>query len=134
MSEELKRQQLIQARDLLRDLVWKIHDRKNDLLDEEQITRDEFNKISRREIRIRNLIDEITVLIFQSILTDIKEPEQKIIAATNKINNAIQELQEINKFLSGLELVINLFSTIVLAVGTGNPALIARVLDQIAAF
>jgi hypothetical protein len=133
MSEQLSREQLIQARESLRDLVWKIHAQKNDLLDEGKIDRDQFNKISRREMKIRNLIDEITVLIFQSIVTDLQEPGQKIIAATNKVNSKIEELQEINQILARLELVINLFSTVTLAVGTGNPALIANIVGQITA-
>lgn len=133
MSEQLSRGQLIQARESLRDLVRKIHVQKNDLLDEGKIDRDQFNKISRREMKIRNLIDEITVLIFQSIVTDLQEPGQKIIAATNKVNSKIEELQEINQILARLELVINLFSTVTLAVGTGNPALIANIIGQITA-
>jgi hypothetical protein len=73
------------------------------------------------------------VLIFQSIVTDMQDSRQKIITATNKVNSKIQELQEINQILGQLELIINLFSTVTLAVGTGNPALIANIVGQITA-
>ena len=131
MNNQLKRLEWIQSRESMYKLVWEIHIQKNDLFDQGIIDRDGFKKISRREAKIKDLIDDVTILIFESILTDIEEPGKKIMAATVKINNAIQELQEINKFLHGLELYKNLLSTVVLSVSTGNPALIARILDQI---
>jgi len=131
MNNKLKRLELIQSRESMIELLWEIHLLKNNLFDQGIIDRDGFKKISRREAQIKYLIDDLTVRIFESILTDIEEPRKKIMAATVKINNAIQELQEINKFLHGLDLFINLLSTVVLSVSTGNPALIARILDQI---
>ena len=98
-----------------------------------EITNADFKELSIQELKLRDLADDLTINIFTSIQTDIKEPAQKIAQTIQKINEAILDLAEINKILQILGKLINLFTTVTLAISTGNIALIANILDQIQA-
>lgn len=116
---------------LLRKTAQAINDFKFSQSIDEKITDEEFDKLTVEENKIRALADALIRKIFQSIVTDIKTPGNKIQQTVGKVNDALGELEEINKILNIASKVINLFTTITLTISTGNIAQIDTIIKQI---
>jgi len=130
-SNKLKRDELMKNITSLIDIAQNINDFKFSQKIDDKITDDEFRKLSVEERKIRDLIDELTLKLFESIVTDIKTPGDKIQQTIGKVNDALGELEEVNKILGIASKVINLFTTVTLAASTGNVAQISTIIEQI---
>ncbi|KAB8321089.1 hypothetical protein SD81_006210 [Tolypothrix campylonemoides VB511288] len=70
----------------------------------------------------------LTDLQFKEILTDLKEPGDRIKAVTNKLEDAIEELQQINQLIGILSGVLDLVGKIVSTIAAGNPPVVIATL------
>ena len=106
--------------------------RREQLFQQGKITQQLFDKMVEEEEKLDRLIDEINDSIFDTITVDIQEPAKKIELSIEKANKAIEELKEIDKILGFVNAMINLAQNLIGAVTTGDFALIASSIDQIA--
>jgi hypothetical protein len=130
----LKKGQLINVRNEIFDLIIKSSKTRSDLVTKGKITRTDSLKIAEREESLQKIANELNLALLSEVVADIQEPGNKIITATNNVNAAITQLQDINKFLGILAAFISMASTIVVAFSTGNPLKLAGLLDEIEAF
>lgn len=126
----LKKDQLINVRNAIFDLIRKSLKTRSDLVTKGKITRTDSLKIAEREESLHKIANELNLALLSEVVADIQEPGNEIITATNNVNAAITKLQDINKFLGIFAAVINMTSTIVEAFSTGNPLKLAGLLDQ----
>lgn len=130
-TKKLEREQLMEIVRSLVKLAQDINDQKFSQIINGEITNTEFKELSIQEIKLRELADDLTIKIFTSILTDIEKPAQRIAETIQKVDDAILSLAEINKVLQIVGELINLFTTVTLAISTGNVAQVATILGQI---
>ena len=130
-SNKLKRDELMKNITSLIEVAQNINDFRFSQKIDDKITDDEFRKLSVEERKIRDLIDELTLKLFESIVTDITAPGDKIQQTISKVNDALGELEEVNKILGIASKVISLFTTVTLAASTGNVAQIGTIIQQI---
>lgn len=69
-------------------------------------------EISKRVTRLNSLINMIAIRQIDKIVTDLQEPAKKITNVTGKLGAAIEELQEVNKFVEILANLTNLLNAI----------------------
>ena len=130
----LKKEQLIGIRNAFFSAITQSRKTRTDLLTNEKITRTDFLKIAEREESLQKIADDLNLVVLSEVVADIQEPGNKIITATNNVNEAIAQLRDINKFLGILAAVINMGSTIVVAFSTGNLLKLTNLLDQFETF
>jgi hypothetical protein len=128
---KLQRDQMMQIVQLLRQLAQNINDLKFTRKINEEITDAEFKELSSKERKLSNLADELVLKIFDSIITDIQAPATQIKITIEKVNAALVHLENVNKILQVASQVINLFTTVTLAVATGNIAQVGTIIQQI---
>jgi hypothetical protein len=128
---KLQRDQMMQIVQLLRQLAQSINDLKFTRKINEEITDAEFKEPSSKERKLSNLADELVLKIFDSIITDIQAPATQIKITIEKVNSALVHLENVNKILQVASQVVNLFTTVTLAITTGNIAQVGTIIQQI---
>jgi hypothetical protein len=128
---KLQRDQMMQIVQLLRQLAQSINDLKFTRKINEEITDAEFKELSSKERKLSNLADELVLKIFDSIITDIQAPATQIKITIEKVNAALIHLENVNKILQVASQVVNLFTTVTLAIATGNIAQVGTIVQQI---
>lgn len=128
---KLPRDQLLQIVKLLRELAQNINNLKFTKIIDEEITDSEFKELSVEERKLNDLADDLVLKIFDSIVMDIQAPAAQIQITIEKVNNTIVHLEDINKILQIASKVVNLFTTVTLAISTGNIARVATIIQQI---
>ena len=83
---------------------------------------------------LQDIAREFNSAFFIEVVTDIQEPGNRIVKATNNVNEAISQLQDLSKFIDILTALTNIASTILIAVRTGNPLQLANLLPIIEEF
>jgi hypothetical protein len=106
---------------------------RNKLWNEGKITELEINEIENKENVLQRLFEELNwAMLKETINTDLEEPGQKIMTATNNVNAAITQLEDINKFIGILGTFINIASTIIMAFSPlGTPLQLTNLLGEI---
>lgn len=94
------------------------------------------SKLSKCKIILTGHKSDLSTAIIKGIIKDIsidsKAPGQKIKTVTHKVENAINDLQKINKVLGVLTGLVDIFGTIVAAVSGGiSVATIGSLLNEL---
>lgn len=87
-------------------------------------------EISKRLTRLNSLISRIAIRQIDEIVTDLEQPKERIREVTGKLGAAIEELEEVNKFVQILTNLTNLVSAI-LKPASGGLVKIAAIVDQL---
>jgi hypothetical protein len=130
-NKRLTREQLMENIRLLMETADKIRDFRFDQKLDGKITSQQFAELGVEERKIRDLVDQLALLIFDSIITDLQTPGEKLQATMIKVNKALSRLAEVNRIISIVGKVVNLFASVTLAISTGNLAQIATVVKQV---
>jgi hypothetical protein len=127
-----KQLELQSCRQIIQKIVPLIRQRRMDLYRQEKISFETFNKISRLETTLNSYTNQLAVATINAIVTDLEEPRNRIITVTNKVEAAIKELEDFNRFIKVLTTVVNFFGRIVTAASRGSIAVVATTLDELA--
>ncbi len=87
-----------------------------------------LEQLSIFETKLNGYANTLKTLQIKEILTDLKEPEKRIKAVTKKLENAIEELQEINQLIGFLSGVVDLVGKIVSTIALANPPVVIATL------
>jgi hypothetical protein len=129
--ESISLAELEAQRESWRKLRKTIVKQRENLLNQGQLTPENFDQMVKAEKLITKLIDEINNQIFAAINTDLQEPAKSIQEGIEKANEAIAQLQQVNRILQFVNSTINLVQTIISTISTGNIANIATIINQI---
>jgi hypothetical protein len=136
---KLTKDDLIKCRDALADVIEVIHKAKNKALTDGTIELDQYFEIQTEQLALENQESRLNVRIIAMGLndllsTDVTSPKSRIIAATEKLEEATNDLKEFKRFLDTIADVIRLFTTIVTAIQAPSLAAINTILDEIENF
>ncbi|WP_103667840.1 hypothetical protein [Pseudanabaena sp. BC1403] len=123
--------EMVQQRENWRGLRRTIAGRRRSLNREHKIGMVEYQQMIIAEDKISDLIEAINDRIFDAIIIDLKQGATKIQFATDKANEAIAQLEKLNKILQYINLIIGLTQNILFVINTGDVAKIAVILDEI---
>ena len=87
-----------------------------------------LEQLSIFETKLLGYANTLKTLQIKEILTDLQEPGKRIKAVTNKLEDAIEELQEINKLIGILSRVVDLVGNIVHGIAVANPPVVIATL------
>ncbi len=71
------------------------------------------------------------IQIFDTIIVDLTNGATRLQFSINKANQAIAQLEEVNKILGYINLLIGLTQNILFVINTGDVTRIAIIIDQI---
>ena len=133
---KLTKDDLIECRDALSDVIEVIHKAKNKALTDGTIELDQYFEIQTEQLALENQENRLNVKIIalgleDLLSTDVTSPKSRIIAATEKLEEATSDLKEFKRFLDTIADVIRLFATIVTAIQAPSLAAINTILDEI---
>lgn len=131
MMNQLTKEQTIQIRDAMFEVVKKSSSRRIELVQSGKILRPESLEIANLENKIQKKADELNKAILGKIVEDMQSDSQKIVTATNKVNIAIDKLQDANLFISVLTTFIDVLSNVISAIQSSNPLKLANLLDPL---
>jgi hypothetical protein len=83
---------------------------------------EDFLAIARYERRLLDFVDDLSLIVFQEIMTDLQEPGKKLQKSTEAAQAAIGRIEETLRLLNILKSFVNLIGAVVLAVKLGTPA------------
>jgi hypothetical protein len=109
---------------------------KSKALEDDKITTKQFAELLYFQLKLESLAGEITLLIIDQKLDELEtdlpsSPGAKIVAATEKLNQADSKLADFNKFLELLANLVNLFGAIANAIRIPSLASIDSILRVI---
>lgn len=133
---KLSKNDLVECRDALADVIEVIHKAKNKALTDGTIELDQYFEIQTEQLALENQENRLNVKIIalgleDLLSTDVTSPKSRIIAATEKLEEATNDLKEFKRFLDTIADVIRLFATIVKAIQAPSLAAINTILDEI---
>lgn len=108
----------LSLRNKLLDVHRLIRVKSRDLFQAGKLTLNEFQSISNDGQDLLNLITIINSALIDKVLTDIKNPAQEIIDATNNLQQAIDRLKSYQNFFDVLSRLVSLAGKIVIAIPT----------------
>jgi hypothetical protein len=123
--------EMVQQREDWRSLRRTIANRRRQLNRQRQIGLNDYHQMIATEDLISDLIDAINDAIFNTIIVDLGQGATKLQFAIDKANQAIAELEELNRILGYINLIIGLTQNILFVINTGDVARVAVILDQI---
>jgi DNA repair exonuclease SbcCD ATPase subunit len=126
----LKSSELKECHDRIRQVVKSINDQRLELVTKSKITQADSLEISKWVTTLNSRLNKIALGQIDEIRTDLREPKQRIEKVTEKLQSAIQELEDFNKFLKILTGFVNLVGAI-LSPASGGLAKIAAVVNQL---
>ncbi|NCQ94450.1 MAG: hypothetical protein GPJ13_04360 [Microcystis aeruginosa W11-06] len=103
-------------------LVPVLQQKRYELFNEGELKPEEFLAIARYERRLLELVDDLSLIIFQQILTDLEAPATRIQKSIQEAQEAIQRVKKTNKLIDIVKCVVNLAGAVILAVKLGTPA------------
>lgn len=112
-------------------LVPIIQQKRFELLDEGKLTSEDFLAIASYERRLLDAVDDLSLVIFQEIMTDLNEPAKKLIQSTEDAQKAIVKIEETKKFIKIIQSFINLISAVILAVSLGTPIALISLVNEL---
>lgn len=134
--EAITKEELIEAREYIYNLVAVSEERRIALRLNGDITDQQFLILSNYESRLLGLAMILSTTIYQQILTDLEEPKDEIIKASKKLQKAIEKLKSFRDFLRALNLVIRIIDIVVDVIGGGAGVIasLAGIIDEIRDF
>ncbi|MGJ5634240.1 hypothetical protein [Nostoc sp. CALU 1950] len=130
-TKNLTKADLIELRTNLRNLCNQIFAIRENLVDENKITKQEYERMQEAEEVFNRAIEKINNTIFVQIIIDTESPKADIEFSINKAIKGINDLQDINKKLQFVNATIRLVGTISSTIGTGNIANLAVIFEEI---
>jgi hypothetical protein len=116
-ASDLKIDQLKLERDRLREHVAKLDQENNQSLDEGKITLGEHSRIFNQIHMLRNALAELNIELFRTTVASITLPDDspgaRIKASIDKLEAAINEIQNLQKLLDTVAEVINAVNNII---------------------
>jgi DNA repair exonuclease SbcCD ATPase subunit len=126
----LKSSELKECHDRIRQVVKSINDQRLELVTKSKITQADSLEISKWVTTLNSRLNKIALGQIDEIRTDLREPKQRIEKVTDKLQSAIHELEDFNKFLTILTGFVNLVGAI-LSPASGGLVKIAAVVNQL---
>lgn len=111
-------------------LVESINDQRLELVAKSKITQADSLEISKWVTTLNSRLNEIALGQIQEIETDLDEPAKRIEKVTDKLQSAIQKLEDFNKLITILTNFVNLVGAI-LTPASGGLVKIADVLNKL---
>ncbi|WP_414513776.1 hypothetical protein [Nostoc sp. PCC 9305] len=115
----------------IQNLQSALRERAKKLSDNQQISLNEYTKISNNCQNLLDLVGEINSRQFNQVLTDINEPAQKIIEATNSLDKAAAKIQGVQNFFDIFSSLIRLGEAVSNAISGGGVAAIGNLVKQL---
>ncbi|NCS51178.1 MAG: hypothetical protein EWV48_21200 [Microcystis aeruginosa Ma_QC_C_20070823_S13] len=103
-------------------LVPVLQQKRYELFNKGELKPEEFLVIARYERRLLELVDDLSLIIFQEVLTDLKDPAIRLQKSTQKVQQALQTIEKANQFIGIAKGFVNLIGAVILAVKLGTPA------------
>jgi len=103
-------------------LVPVLQQKRYELFNKGELKPEEFLAIARYERRLLELVDDLSLIIFQEVLTDLKVPAIRLQKSTQEVQNALQTIEKANQFIGIAKGFVNLIGAVILAVKLGTPA------------
>jgi hypothetical protein len=103
-------------------LVPVLQQKRYELFNKGELKPEEFLAIARYERRLLELVDDLSLIIFQEVLTDLKDPAIRLQKSTQKVQQALQTIEKANQFIGIAKGFVNLIGAVILAVKLGTPA------------
>jgi len=103
-------------------LVPVLQQKRYELFNKGELKPEEFLAIARYERRLLELVDDLSLIIFQEVLTDLKDPAIRLQKSTQEVQNALQTIEKANQFIGIAKGFVNLIGAVILAVKLGTPA------------
>lgn len=128
---ELTLDEMLEQRENLRNLRLTVASRRRQLNRQHRIGVNDFNQMIAAEDLISEWIDAINDSIFDTIIVDLTNGATRLEFSINKANQAIAQLEEVNKILGYINLLIGLTQNILFVINTGDVIRIATIIDQI---
>jgi DNA repair exonuclease SbcCD ATPase subunit len=126
----LKSSELKECHDRISQVVKSINVQRLELVTKSKITQADSLEISKWVTTLNSRLNKIAIGQIDEIRTDLREPAERIEKVTEKLQSAIQELEDFNKFLKILTGFVNLLGAI-LSPASGGLAKIAGVVNQL---
>ncbi|MGH8000790.1 MAG: hypothetical protein ACREPR_15510 [Brasilonema sp.] len=126
----LKSSELKECSERIRRVVKSINDDRLELVTKSKISQADSLEISKLVTTLNSLISIIAIRQIDEILTDLQQPKERIKKVTGKLEAAIKELEEVNKFVKILTSLTNLVGAILNPV-SGGLAKIAAVVNEL---
>lgn len=111
-------------------LVKLINEQRLELVTKSKISQADSLEISKMVTTLNSSLNKIAIGQIDEIRTDLREPAERIEKVTDKLQSAIQELEDFKKFLKILTGFVNLVGAI-LSPASGGLAKIAAVVNQL---
>jgi SMC interacting uncharacterized protein involved in chromosome segregation len=112
--------EIVTARDKCQASIFTIQFTKTKALEDNKISINQFNEISAEQAKLQNKLSELNVQLLTRVLSDItveaSSPGAKLSSSVNRLNEAIDKLEEVGKFSATAASVINALSVIIAAV------------------
>ncbi len=103
-------------------LVPVLQQKRYELFNKGELKPEEFLAIARYERRLLELVDDLSLIIFQEVLTDLKVPAIRLQKSTQEVQQALQTIEKANQFIGIAKGFVNLIGAVILAVKLGTPA------------
>ena len=112
--------EIVTARDNCLASIYTIQFTKTKLLEDKKISENQFNEISAEQAKLQNKLSALNVTLLTRVLSDItveaSSPGAKLSSSVNRLDEAIDKLEEVGKFSDTVASVIKALSVIIAAV------------------
>ncbi|MBP5975592.1 hypothetical protein HW132_23355 [Brasilonema sp. CT11] len=115
--------------ELIREVADSINDMRLELVTKSKISQADSLEISKWVTTLNNRLNKIALGQIDEIVTDLQQPAKRIEKVTQKLDAAIEELKEPNKFVEILTNLTNLVSVILSP--TSGLVKIAGIINQL---
>ena len=131
MMNELTREEAKELAQKILNLVPVLQQKRFELFNKGELTPEEFLAMARYERRLLDLVDDLSLIIFQKILTDLESPATRLKKSIQEVQNALQKVENANKIIGIVKSFVNLTGAVVLAVKLGTPATLIGLVNQL---
>jgi hypothetical protein len=133
MAKTLNREQLAAIRDSFLDFNQASRSRRDKLENDGRITSAQSERIGQLEDQLRLIANHLNDDLLRQVLADIDQPGNRIKSATDALKEAVNTLKSLSDFVGVLSAAISLATTILTAFTSGNPLVLANILDTVEA-
>ncbi|MBN3940019.1 MAG: hypothetical protein V7L21_29855 [Nostoc sp.] len=118
-------------RDKINELKETLEKRATELFKAKEISPSELESISNDCQKVLDFAAKINSIELNKVLTDIDEPAQKIIEATNSLDKAAAKIQGVQNFFDILSPLIRLGEAVSNAIVSGGVAAIGNIVGEL---
>ncbi|MEH1902180.1 MAG: hypothetical protein V7L04_12380 [Nostoc sp.] len=117
--------------DKMKELRKTLEERATELFKAKKISQSDLESISNDCQKFVDFAAKLNSIESNKVLTDIKEPAQKIIEATNSLDKAAAKIQGVQNFFEILSPLIRLGEAVSKAIGSGGVAAIGNIVREL---